>query len=59
MGDRGGTVIPNGGGGGGTVINVTYAPQYSSASPAEARQFAKAVLPELSREMRSQGVLPR
>lgn len=32
------------------VINLTYAPVYSTASPAEARRFAAAILPELVRQ---------
>jgi hypothetical protein len=54
-----GTIIPNKAlvGGGGDVINFTYAPAYSSASPSEAQDFARRILPELVREMRRAGAI--
>jgi hypothetical protein len=54
MGNQSGTIIPNGAGG---SVNFTYAPTYSSASPAEAQEFSRMVVPGLVREMRRQGVL--
>ena len=38
-------------------MTFVYSPQFSSASPAEARQFASAIIPELTRQMRRQRIL--
>lgn len=38
-------------------LSFVYSPTYSSASPAEARQFAASILPELTREMKRQALL--
>lgn len=46
-------------GGGGMSLNLTYAPQFSTASPNEARTFASAVLPEFVRELDRQQVFER
>ncbi len=54
MGNRGGTVVPNGGTTGGTTVIVNYSPMMSTAGTAEARQLARAIIPELTREMRRQ-----
>lgn len=51
-----GTIIPNHELGGSATINLTYAPTYSSASPSEAQQFARMILPALVREQRRQAV---
>jgi phage-related minor tail protein len=52
-----GSIVPNHQLGGGVTIQLTYAPQYSTASPAEAQRFAKAIIPELTRGIRKQGIL--
>lgn len=63
-----GTIVPHGVGaytlgrplddGGGVHINVNYNVGYSTASPAEAQRFMRAITPELAREWRRQGLLP-
>jgi hypothetical protein len=65
--DTSGNIIPNGGTmslsasrpdwGGGTPaapITFVYSPTYSTASPAEAQRFMRAIVPELTRELRRQ-----
>lgn len=42
---------------GGGGVTLVYAPQFSSASPAEAQRFARAIMPEFIREARRQTVL--
>lgn len=49
MGGTAGTIIPSGAGG----STFVYAPQYSTASEAEARRFAEALTPHLARAMRT------
>lgn len=46
MGSRAGHIIPHGG-----AFPFIYAPQYSTASPEEARRFATEIMPSLMREM--------
>jgi hypothetical protein len=54
-----GTIIPNDriGGVGGGGITLVYAPQTSTASLAEAQSFMRAIVPELTRELRRQRVI--
>lgn len=56
-------VVPAGGapiagsGGGSGGPSIVYAPQFSTASPGEAQRFMRAIIPELTREMRRQGLV--
>ncbi|MCI0581530.1 MAG: hypothetical protein L0227_01320 [Chloroflexi bacterium] len=43
------------GGTGGATVNLTYSPLFSTASLREAGEFARAITPELVRELRRQG----
>jgi hypothetical protein len=52
-----GSVSLGGLGGGAPVVNLTYAPQYSTASLSEAQAFMRAIVPELTRELRRQSIL--
>lgn len=46
------------GSGWGGGVTLIYAPQVSTASPAEAQRFLRSIVPELTKEMRRQHVLP-
>lgn len=63
-----GEIIPNGGSdpgyrlpgtssAGDVIVNLTYSPGYSTASPAEAQRFADAVTPAITRSMRRQSII--
>ena len=53
---RGGPILDQLGAGG-LSVQLTYSPQFSTASPSEARAFAQAVIPELVRELRRERIL--
>ena len=42
--------------GGAATINIVYAPAFSAASLSESQRFMRAIVPELQRELRRQGV---
>lgn len=52
----GGAIVSPNASSGTDGITLVYSPVYSSASPAEAQQFARMILPALVREQRRQGV---
>jgi hypothetical protein len=51
--------VPHSGSGSTGGMSFTYAPQYSTASPIEARRFAEQLMPEMTRAMQHQQFLPR